>query len=361
MAILLTSCGGKSDAPDKMQLVSENKEYGYSFYGPEGWVVANQGDIACTYVSNIDYSSATFAPLGQDAIAKDKTVKESVAAFFMEDTKRFLEEPFSDFTVSKDGEECKFGNADEAYKFTYSYTYKDKPYSCMQIIVIKDGAPFIFTYNASSQDYRDDKSFYQFYLTDYIQKIIDNFKFTEKTSSENETPEYERDSEGDLLVSRENECGFSLWVSESWKVDYSTALVSVSRDDGTNINVSGLINNTISIRDNYLARKEELSVLADKKENEDGTRVTTFEEIKGIKKDENGNESLHIIELENARSAAEFEYKYTLFGKTYHVYQVFIVNGHLNMEAFVFTFTAEEENYATHIDEAIAILNKIGF
>ena len=361
ITVLLSSCGKKSDAPENMQLVRADSEYGYTFYGPEGWVIANQGDIACTYVSSIDYSSATFAPLAEDAISSGETTPISVAAFFENDTKRFLEEPFSEFEVSKSGEKCSFGNADEAYKFIYSYTYEKKPYTCMQIIAIKDGVPFIFTYNASSQDYRDDKSFYQFYLTDYIQKIIDNFKFTQKSAADEEAQEYERDGDGDLLISKKNECGFNMWVPEDWHVDYSSAIVSASLSDGSNINMSKIINTTVSIRDNYLGRKEKLSSLADKIEGENGETVTSFTEIKGIEKDEEGNEKLHIIELENARSAAEFEYKYTLFGKTYHVYQVFIVKGQLNMQAYVFTFTAEEEAYAEHIDGVSSILHKIGY
>ena len=359
--ILLTSCGGSSDVPDKMQLVRGGEDVGYYFYGPEGWVVANQGDISCTYVSSIDYSSATFAPLEENALKGGETVALAVSDFFNKDAVKFQKEPFSEFKISKNGEKCSFGNSDEAYKFIYSYTYETKPYTCMQIIAVKNGAGYIFTYNASSKDYRDEKSFYQFYLTDYIQKIIDNFKFTEKKASAVEKIEYERDNDGSLLVSKKNECGFSMWAPDEWKVDYSTAIVSISLEDGSNINMSELINNAVSVRDNYLKRKEKLSELVDSVDNENGEKVSSFIEIKGIKKDENGKESLHIIELENARSAAEFEYKYTLFGKTYHVYQVFVVNGYLDMKAFVFTFTAEEDSYTEHIDEVQAILRKIGY
>lgn len=361
MLFSLTSCGSKSDVPENMQLVAGGENLGYYFYGPEGWVIANQGDVNCTYVSSIDYSSITFAPLEDGIFKGDETTAVAVGNYFKTDSEKFGREPFTDYTLTKNGESCTFGNADEAYKFIYSYTYSDKPYTCMQIIVFKGEDAYIFTYNASSQNYREDKSFYQFYLTDYVQKAIDSFKFTDKKPKDDEKPEYERDSVGDMLVSKKNECGFTMWVGDDWTVDYSTAIVSVSREDGSNINVCELLNSAISIKDNYLLRKEKLSRLADKVVNENGEEVSSFTEIKGVSKDENGNESLSIIELENARSAAEFEYTYTLFGKTYHVYQVFIVNGHLNMKAYVYTFTAEESCYNENIEEAKAILHKIGY
>ena len=58
----LTSCGEADDgAPEGMQLVYGSDTLGYYFYGPEEWVVANLGDIACTYASKIDTTSMTFA------------------------------------------------------------------------------------------------------------------------------------------------------------------------------------------------------------------------------------------------------------------------------------------------------------
>ena len=123
MAMLLTSCGG-ADVPDNMQLVAGGENIGYYFYGPDGWVIANQGDISCTYVSSIDYSSATFAPLGESALAKDKTVSLAVAELFEKEIEKFKREPFADFNLTKSGEKCTFGNAEEAYKFIYSYKYE---------------------------------------------------------------------------------------------------------------------------------------------------------------------------------------------------------------------------------------------
>lgn len=354
----LSACGGKKDeTPEGLQLVRGGEEYGYNFWGPEGWIVANQGAIASSYVSSIDYSSITFTPV-DDSVLEGEVTTLPIAAkrIFDADAVHYEDEPFSEYKLIESGKECTFGNAAGAYKRIFSYVYGEKPYTCMQIISSYGGELYLFTYNASSKEYvGHDASFYDFYLTDYVQKAIDSFEFTEKRESDDAAPEYERDDRGYLLVSDRAKAGFKLYVPESYTVDYSSAIVSVSRE-GCNINMTRLVNNTISIKDNYLERRAKLSLLADKANGE-----TTFTELKGVKVDENGKESLHVIELSNTRSAAEFEYTYTLFGKTYHVYQVFVIQGHLNMQAFVYTFTAEEDLYAERIDEAKAILEGIGY
>ena len=48
-----------------------------------------------------------------------------------------------------------------------------------------------------------------------------------------------------------------------------------------------------------------------------------------------------------------------LEGITYHVYQVLIVESMVN--GYVFTYTASEENYAKHLEEAKTVLGKIDY
>ncbi|MBQ7363788.1 MAG: hypothetical protein IJW48_05010 [Clostridia bacterium] len=360
LAATLTSCGSDSEVPEGMQLVYGSDVDGYYFYGPEEWVVANQADIKCTYVSSVDYSSVTFvkSELPEPSVP-DLSEAARVKEYFTASTEKLASAPFSDFTLSEiQGESCDFGNADRAYKFVYSYTYGDKPYKAMQIFVLRGTDFYIFTFNSSTKEYtKDDGSYYQFYLTNKVQPIIENFTFVEKTEASEAPVEYETDSKGNILVSDKAVSGFKLWVSPEYTPDYSSGIVSVSREDGANIVVSELVDSTISIKDNYLQRRDKLTALADKKA--DGT--PDFTEIKGVTTNGDGEEALHILELENARSAAEFEYTYTLFGTTYHVYQVFIVNGYINMEAYVFTFTCPEEHYAERIDEAVDVLKGMEF
>ncbi len=375
-SLALTACGGGDEIPEGMKLVAGGDADGYYFYGPEEWITANQKDVACTYVSTLDYTSVTFVKSTlPEASSPDIPEAVRIKEYFISSTERLNDYPFSGFTLSEiQGETCNFGNAERAYKFVYDYSYDDipycekdhkheekhppKPYKTMQILILNGDDFYIFTYNASSQNYSDDDgSYYQFYLTNKVQPIIENFKFVDKTAGAPEASAPTPDEDGYILVSDKTLSGFDLYVTPAYKTDYSSGIVSVSRDDGANITASVLIDATISIKDNYITRKNKLTALADKAS--DGTPL--FTEIKGVKKNDEGEESLHIIELPGVRSAAEFEYKYTILGKEYHTYQVFTVNGYMDMKAFVFTFTCPEELYAERIAEAQDILARMEY
>ena len=145
----LTSCGKNDGAPDGMQLVMGGDNLGYYFYGPEEWVVANVGNIGCTYASKVDLSSMTFV--------ETEKPEGSVSDYFESEKAKF---PY-EISVSANGEDCLFGNATgTAKKYIYTYTYKDISYTCMQIFVENSGRFFIFTYTANNTDYSDDKTYY---------------------------------------------------------------------------------------------------------------------------------------------------------------------------------------------------------
>ena len=359
-ALTLTACQVNDGTPEGMQTVYGSDIDGYYFYGPEEWVVANVGDIKCTYVSTVDYTSATFVKSNLPSVSIPELSEEArVKEYFLNSIERLNSEPFSNFSLSDvNGESCDFGNADSAYKFVYSYTYGEKPYKTMQILLFKGEDFYIFTYNSSAQEYsQEEGSYYQFYLKNKIQPIIENFKFVNKSGAAEEVKQYDKDENGNIIVSDKSKADFTLTVSEEYTPDYSEGMVSVTHKDGANITVSKLIDSTISIKDNYLQRKDKLKALSDKAD--DGRAL--FEEIKGVKVDENGDESLHIIELSNARSAALFEYKYTIFGEEYYVYQVFIVVGHLDMKAYVFTLTCPIGQETVRRAEAMDILGRMEF
>ena len=365
LTLLLTSCKeGDEDLPENMQLVAGGDELGYYFYGPEEWVVANQGNIKATYVSSTNYTSVTFTETDINYTSLgdgDNPYRSGVKKAFDASALGYLSEPFSEYSLITSDEPCSFGNASEAYKYIFSYVYEDKPYTCMQIFVKHQDVSYVFTYNASSQEYsEEDGSFYSFYLNNKVKPIMDNFLFVEK-KGDLTADKYESDGQGNILASEKTKCGFKLWVPESYKVDYSSAAVSVTKNGGGNITVCKLINNSISIKDNYIQRRELLSAIADKKTDADGNLQTTFNEIKGIIKNEDGSETMHLVDLPRARSAAELEYTYVLDGKTYHVYQVFAVKGYFSVQVYVFTFTCEEKFYAGEIDSVMEILMKMEY
>lgn len=335
--LCLTSCGKDDDVPEGMQLVRGGEDVGYYFYGPEEWVVANLGNISCTYVSSINLSSISFT--------ETQMPEGTVTEYFESEKEKF---PY-EITVSVNGEGCAFGNADKiAAKYVYSYTYKDISYTCMQIFVEHSDRFFIFTYTANNTLSTDGETAYDRYL-EKVTAVIDAFRFTDRTGDSSQEAEYERDSDGYSLVSDKTLSGFRMYVPDGYKVDYSSAMVSVSKEDGTNITMCEATYNAVDTDDYWNARKTSLEAIADKATDENGETVSTLKEIVSKEK----------TEAANAKVAVYYEYTYSLEGVEYHVYQVLMRKGILNNTIYVFTYTATGEAYESNFEEMKTILGKI--
>lgn len=336
--VTLTSCSGDDGAPDGMVLVMGGESLGYYFYGPEEWVVANVGSIACTYASKIDTTSMTFVETEKPGV--------SINEYFESEKTKF---PY-EINVSVNGESCTFGNADAlASKFVYSYTYKDISYTCMQIFVTNADSFYIFTYTANNAAYSDEQTYYQLYL-EKATAAIDAFKFTSKAPETQPEVEYERDEDGYILVSDKTLAGFKMYVPDSYKVDYSTAIVSVSNSYGANITMSQATYTGVTNEDYWNARKANISAFADKVlDEQSGEYVSSLKEIELAKQ----------IPLEGTNWALAYEYTYTYEGTDYHVYQVLIVESAVN--GYVFTYIASEEHYGKYLPEAKSVLVKVAY
>lgn len=330
--LTLSSCGKDDGAPDGMRLVMGGEDVGYYFYGPEEWIVANLGDIACTYASKVDMSSMTFV--------ETEKPQGTVGEYFASEKTKF---PY-EISVSVDGEECLFGNANgKAYKYVYSYSYKDISYTCMQIFVEHSERFYIFTFTSSNSDYSEDETYYEFYL-EKVSAAIDAFKFTDKKDGTIAEPEYEHDEDGYILVSDEKLAGFKMYVPEAYKVDYSSGMVSVSHADGTNITMSQATYTSVNMLEYWQSRMDNINSFAG------GT-------CKGVRPLDKDN--IEDVNIPGTRNAKAYEYTYTYEGISYHVYQVIIVESSTN--TYVFTYTASEENYNQHLDEMKSVLVKIDY
>ena len=337
-ALTLVSCGKDDGVPEGMQLVRGGEDVGYYFYGPEEWVVANVANICCTYVSKIDLSSMTFV--------EAEKPEGTVAEYFESEKAKF---PY-EIDVKVDGESCTFGDADKlATKYVYTYDYKEKSYTCMQIFVSHSDRFYIFTYTASSAGYSAENTYYENYL-EKVTASIDAFKFVNKSDSVDSAPEYERDDDGYILVSDKTLSGFEMYVPESYKVDFSSALISVSNNSGVNITMSQATYTGVTNEDYWNARKANIEAFCDKTTDpETGNEISTLKEIELAKQ----------IKLEGTNWALAYEYSYAHEGVTYHVYQVLIVESAIN--GYVYTYIAPEEEYEGHLSEAMTILEKIGY
>ena len=328
--LAMTSCGNKDGAPDGMQLVRGGEDVGYNFWGPEEWVVANYGDISCTYASKIDLSSMTFVETEKPS----GTIEE----YFASEKTKF---PY-EINVSVDGEDCNFGNATKnAKKYVYSYTYKDFSYTCMQIFVLHGDGFYIFTYTANNSKRTDDQTYYEYYL-DKVTAVIDAFEFTTKSDVTDASKDYERDADGYVLISDKTLAGFNMYAPDSFKVDYSSALVSATHTDGTNFTMAQATYTGGTSQAYWEARKNNINSFAN----------NSVVEIEVGKQ----------IALANTKWALAYEYTYVLEGVKYHVYQVQIVHVvGLEHIGYVFTYTATEDLYDTHLDEMNKVLSKFEY
>ncbi len=327
-ALSLVSCGEAADVPEGMQLVRGGEELGYYFYGPASWVVANDGDIACTYASKLNNTAFTFT----EAELPTVTLEEYVQG----ELKRFP----SDFElVLEQGlKEESFGNAEKAYRIIYYYTVGKYKYKTYQMFIYNDNRFFIYTYTASRAMRDEEKTYYDYYL-DFSAKVVEEFKFVDKVASEggSNAPEYEVDGDGYRLLSDRSLCFFDLWCAPEYSLDFGTSIVSVSDSEGRNINVSEVTFAGASSSEGYWKyRFDQLGLVAD---------ITNTGKEFGV-------------DLGAGLDCAAIEYEYALGGKDYKVYQALVSNG---FRVFVFTYTAESDKYDSGLDVARNMLDKAEF
>ena len=336
----LASCSGDG-APDGMQMVNGSQDEGYCFYVPEEWVVANTGDIKAAYVSSLDTSSVTFVEIKPESFKKSADISDEI--YFFEEYFESSKAEFPEGTTFYEPENNSIFGAndakpDRAKKYTYKYIYANHEFGFMQIFLMHGGRYYIFTYSALLEKKTEDLTYYDYYL-EKLGTVIDNFRFTEKKDTEKEEVEYQRDGDGYMLVTDKALAGFELYIPESYAVDYSSAIVSATKKNGTNITMTKVTAAGVYTNQYWETRKSELSGI-----------VGNLTEIK---------EPIYTgAEFGNSKNAAVFEYTYTYGGETYHVLQYLAIKG---MSGYVFTFTVKDAQYSAEIGEIEKVIEKVAF
>ena len=355
--LTLTSCKKNDGVPDGMQLVRGGADVGYNFWGPENWIISNYGNISCTYVSSADKSSITFTEAEMPEV--------SVAEYFESEAEKFA----YGITVNPDanGVDCNFGNAIKpAKKYVYTYDYnhysagvnEKVSYTCMQIFIVHEGRFYIFTYTAANTPRRGgDTSYYDYHL-ERVQKVIDEFRFIEKSSSTS-AQEYEKDADGYMLISDKVLSGFKLYVPANYTVNFSSGTVVASAEDGANVAMSTLSYSAGNTEDYWYVKKESIKLIADKIVDDNGEEISSFKAMTHLN-DKGEPTEVFEVTVGNAKIARAFEYTYSLDGVEYHVYQVLMrKGGMLDKNVYTLTFTATGASYESHLAELQNILNKI--
>ncbi len=358
-AFTLFSCSKKSDVPSGMQLVAGGTADGYYFYAPEEWTVSNLKDIKSAYASRVDTTSVSFCEIDLSSfisVGVDPS-EYFFTSYFNDGLSEFPES--AKLEVIKEGEATVFGkekeDADKALKYTYTceYSQNDKAhkFGFMQILIEEKNRFYVFTYCALLEVRTDDKTYYDFYL-DKLQQIIDEFRFVDLTEESTEEKEYEKDDDGYLLVTDKWLAGFKMFVPESFVPDYSSAVISATHSDGSNINMSeSMMTASMSIDDYLKFRHKELSAF-----------VSDITIIPGENAEEGRIASP--IEFGDADAAWSCEYTFIYNGEKYHVFQIYAVERPIFFfegEGYVFTYTAKEANYNLHLDEVQKVIQKVDF
>ena len=335
----LASCKD-SDVPEGMQLVYGSKKDGYYFYAPEEWTISNVGGIKAAYASRVDATSVSFAevtPTPRDGM-------DTETYFFTE----YFNDSLSEFpvapTVTVNRESTVFGKeagaADKAVRYAYNYKYSERSFGFMQILIKEGERYFVFTYTALLEDRTEGKTYYDYY-SEKLTKVIENFRFITAEPDDGEV-KYKEDKDGYILISDSELSGFDLYVPKEFLPDYSSAIVSATHADGSNLSLTEAVDTGVKIDDYWNNRKTDLKAIIT-------GEVTEIEILKEC-------------DLGNAGSAFSFEYTFTYNGESYHVYQILAIEGPLLMQkGYVFTFTAKEENYAKHIEEINKVIEKVKF
>ncbi len=350
----------ETEAPDGLQVVKISEVEGYQFFGPEEWIIANDGDIAVSYVAvggavkaSLSFTEADMPTVG---------LKNYFEA----------EKPFFAYEISiKEEPTVRLGNSDgENYSVVYTFKYNETDYACMQIFAKHGDGFYILTYTAEGDPTSED-SYYQRYI-EAVRLSAESFKFTEKSGSAS-TDDDTTSSDGYKLASDKDIAGFELYLPRDYTVISSDAYVSAKISEGANLFISEATDTNVSVLDYLKNRKSELKKFAENVTDIKISLKTDYDPESKMFDSWNEimtampeyDENLIFGNLDDNRLIA-YEYTYEVSGNKYHVYQVLgiksgVFDTSIGAAGYVFTYTATEEEYAKNFGEIQNILQRIRF
>ena len=160
---LLCSCTSSGYAPDGMKVLESNDKLDYNIYIPAGWVQDLSTGAVSAYVSSSDLSNISMTQFNLEELKK---LNEYVSGYVTE-----LEENLQEFKLEEGYPEKGKTLLDgvEAAKIEYTAKLVGNEYKYMQIICIKGGTIYFFTYTALAEAYDSH--------LEAVQQILDNFTF----------------------------------------------------------------------------------------------------------------------------------------------------------------------------------------
>ncbi len=336
LAVLLFSCNKKSDAPSGMKLAGGGEELGFYLYVPSEWTASSFGEVAAAHISTVDTTTVTLTEIkAPDSAA---LTGEALKDYYKNDIQSLK---FENISFTANGDTCLLGNADQAYKFVFEFTYGGVKNKQMQIITNYKGRIYLFTYQASGELMTEDKTYFD-YHSELAEKVIEEIKFTEnKTGGENKPAD--PDGDGYYLASSKKISGFELYAPVSAKCEYSNGMVSLKLSEGASLSLSKATNAGVSVDQYFKERIEDIEGFA--------SEVT-------VELDDKGEPRYETTKLGELSKAILYQYSYTYNGTKYCVYQIFAVD---SFNGYVLTYTATEGAYESNLSAVKEIISRIKF
>ncbi|MCI8589505.1 MAG: DUF1795 domain-containing protein [Clostridiales bacterium] len=158
--LAFTACSRKaSDAPNGMQTAS-NEYSDFNLYVPDNWIVETS-----TGVITAKYSDSVMANISMMALSLSNDITTIDA--YWDSFKETFGQTFADWQEETTEDMLLDGVA--AKKYIYTGTVASIEAKYMQVLCIRQGAVYIFTYTASPEKFDD-------YVND-VTKMLDTFTF----------------------------------------------------------------------------------------------------------------------------------------------------------------------------------------
>lgn len=339
----LVSCAGSSEVPDGYQYATCKGEY-FRLFVPTQWTVNTESGVSGAFYSSSDPVTVTMAEVAFDPPAEDtadlsETLAEGeTAGEKKSDLELFMLAHLSE-VAKLNGDPEIFKTFDtvlagyRAVEIQYSLILDEIEYKIRQVLTKVSGRYFVFTYSAKAENF-------EFWLdtVDEILMYVTFESYPYDGEDQRKIPASVTAPEGMKLIS-DNEVAYRFYVPEDWVRDVNVGqnLVYASDSDRSNVSVISYApeNDAMTVAEYW-----ELCLAEYEKSLENFTLVSESEDKVG------------------ERDAMVYEYTYTLGGVDYCVRQVLVKHSAM---IYTMTYTALPENYATHLEDAVAMQNALTF
>lgn len=160
---MLASCGSSTDdgsAPFGMKTIS-TELVDYNLHVPTAWVEDISTGVVTARYSDTDASNISMMKIATG-------VNEATTDDFWAGHKAGFEATFTDLEMIEEGADLLLGGQ-AAKRYVYTATMLDMTYRFMQVVAMKDGYVYLFTYTSTD-------ALYESHLDD-VNSMIENFSF----------------------------------------------------------------------------------------------------------------------------------------------------------------------------------------